>query len=75
MITYTKDKIISDHNGKSKSVEVDTVLWAVKWKNRYLARLAIAIILVEKLEIPSTEAFNVACAMKDDFETFYSLNK
>ena len=56
MITYTKDKIISDHNGKSKSVEVDTVLWAVKWKKRSLARMGIAMILVEKLEIPSTEA-------------------
>lgn len=75
MITYTKDKIISDHNGKSKSVEVDTVLWAVKWKSRFLARMGIAMILVEKLEIPSTEAFRVACAMKDDFETFYNLNK
>lgn len=75
MITYTKDKIISDHNGKSKSVEVDKVLWSVKWKNRFLARMGIAMILVEKLEIPSTEAFRVAYAMKDDFETFYNLNK
>ena len=75
MITYTKDKIISDHNGKSKSVEVDTVLWAVKWKNRFLARMWIAMILMEKLNIESKQAFMVASQMKDDFETFYSLNK
>jgi hypothetical protein len=26
MITYTKDKIIAENNGKSKSVEINTVL-------------------------------------------------
>ncbi len=75
MITYTKNKIIADNNWKSKSVEIDTVLWAVKWKSRFLARLWIAMILAEKLEISSKQAFTVACTMKDDFETFYNLNK
>jgi hypothetical protein len=32
-------------------------------------------ILAEKLEISSKQAFTVACTMKDDFETFYNLNK
>lgn len=74
MITYTKDKIIAENNGKSKSVEIDTVLWAVKWKKRFLARMGIAMILMEKLWIESNQAFTVASQMKDDFETFYSLN-
>ena len=74
MITYTKDKIIAENNGKSKSVEIDTVLWAVKWKSRFLARMGIAMILMEKLWIESKQAFTVASQMKDDFETFYSLN-
>lgn len=74
MITYTKDKIIAENNGKSKSVEIDTVLWSVKWKSRFLARMGIAMILMEKLWIESKQAFTVASQMKDDFETFYSLN-
>lgn len=74
MITYTKDKIIAENNGKSKSVEIDTVLWSVKWKSRFLARMGIAMILMEKLNIDSKQAFLVASQMKDDFETFYSLN-
>lgn len=74
MITYTKNKIIAENNGKSKSVEIDTVLWAVKWKSRFLARMWIAMILMEKLNIDSKQAFMVASQMKSDFETFYSLN-
>ena len=74
MITYTKDKIIAENNGKSKSVEIDTVLWSVKWKSRFLARMGIAMILMEKLNIDSKQAFTVASQMKSDFETFYSLN-
>ena len=74
MITYTKDKIIAENNGKSKSVEIDTVLWSVKWKSRFLARMWIAMILMEKLNIDSKQAFLVASQMKSDFETFYSLN-
>lgn len=74
MITYTKDKIIAENNGKSKSVEIDTVLWSVKWKSRFLARMGIAMILMEKLNIDSKQAFLVASQMKSDFETFYSLN-
>lgn len=74
MITYTKDKIIAENNGKSKSVEIDTVLWSVKWKSRFLARMGIAMILMEKLNIDSKQAFMVASQMKSDFETFYSLN-
>ncbi len=74
MITYTKDKIISENNGKSKSVEINTVLWAVKWKSRFLARMGIAMILMDKLNIDSKQAFLVASQMKSDFETFYSLN-
>lgn len=74
MITYTKNKIIAENNGKSKSVEIDTVLWAVKWKSRFLARMWIAMILMEKLNIDSKQAFLVASQMKSDFETFYSLN-
>lgn len=74
MITYTKDKIIAENNGKSKSVEIDTVLWAVKWKKRFLARMGIAMILMDKLNIDSKQAFLVASQMKSDFETFYSLN-
>ena len=74
MITYTKNKIIAENNGKSKSVEIDTVLWAVKWKSRFLARMWIAMILMDKLNIDSKQAFLVASQMRSDFETFYSLN-
>jgi hypothetical protein len=74
MITYTKDKIIAENNGKSKSVEINTVLWAVKWKSRFFARMWIAMILVDKLNIDSKQAFTVASQMRSDFETFYSLN-
>lgn len=74
MITYTKDKIIAENNGKSKSVEINTVLWSVKWKSRFFARMGIAMILVDKLNIDSKQAFTVASQMRSDFETFYSLN-
>ena len=75
MITYTKDKIIADNQEWiTKSINVDELLWAVKWKSRLMARMLITSMLIKKLEIDPKQAFTVASAMKDDFETFYNLN-
>ena len=75
MITYTKDKIIADNQEWiTKSINVDELLWAVKWKSWLMARMLITSMLIKKLEIDPKQAFTVASAMKDDFETFYNLN-
>ena len=75
MITYTKDKIIADNQEWiTKSVNIDELLWAVKGKSWLMARMMITSLLIKKLEIDPKQAFTVASSMKDDFETFYSLN-
>ena len=75
MITYTKDKIIADNQEWiTKSIDIDELLMAVKWKSRLMARMLITSMLIKKLEIDPKQAFTVASAMKDDFETFYNLN-
>jgi hypothetical protein len=38
-----------------------------------MARMMITSLLIKKLEIDPKQAFTVASSMKDDFETFYSL--
>jgi len=74
MITYTKDKIIADNQEWiTKSVNIDELLWAVKGKSWLMARMLITSMLIKKLEIDPKQAFQVASSMKDDFETFYSL--
>ena len=74
MITYTKDKIIADNQEWiTKSVDIDELLWAVKWKSWLMARMLITSMLIKKLEIDPKQSFTVASSMKDDFETFYSL--
>ena len=73
MITYTKNKIISDNSGKTRSVEIDEILWSVKSKSWFIARMRIALLLSKKLGLEGKDALMVASSMRADYETFYSL--
>ena len=75
MITYTKNKILAENNEWiTKSIAIDELLWAVKWKPRFIAKVRIARMLMDKLKIEKNQALIIASSMKPDFETFYNLN-
>lgn len=73
MIIYTKDKIIVENGWKSKSMEIDKILWLAGNKTRVIARLNIAFILADRLGIDAKTAVKIAGDMKPEYETFYSL--
>lgn len=74
MITITKNKVIADCNGKSKSVEIDKLLWIANTNKWYIAKAWIGAYLIWLFWITSRQAIEVADSLRAERETFYKLN-
>jgi len=74
MITITKNKIISESNWKSKSIDIDKLLWIANTKKWYIAKAWIGAYLIWLFWITSRQAIEVADSLRPERETFYNLN-